>query len=94
MVRLVRAQFPDLGKVARIGIEPCIDPHLRNSGRLSSRDMPLPTLSVALHYLSRFGQPRELTDDLLLRKHERGHSFPLKHLFNVEAEDLLLALLW
>jgi hypothetical protein len=40
------------------------------------------------------GQPRELTDDLLPRKHDRGHSFPLKHLFNVEAEDMLMALLW
>jgi hypothetical protein len=49
---------------------------------------------LALSFSHLPGQPRELTDDLLLRKHERGHSFPLKHLFNVEAEDLLLALLW
>lgn len=31
-----------------------IDPHLRNSGRLSSPDMLLPPLSVALHYLFTF----------------------------------------
>ena len=31
-----------------------IDPHLRNSGRLSFADMPLPPLSLALHYLFTF----------------------------------------
>jgi hypothetical protein len=43
-----------------------IDPHLRNSGRLSTPEMPSPPLSVALHYLFTFWSNSAEVEHLVL----------------------------
>lgn len=43
-----------------------VDPHLRNSGRLMTPDMPSPPLSVALHYLFTFWSDSAESEHLVL----------------------------
>jgi Pvc16 N-terminal domain len=43
-----------------------IDPHLRNSGRLTTPDMPTPPLSITLHYLFTFWSNSAEVEHLVL----------------------------
>jgi hypothetical protein len=54
---------------------------------LSSRDMPLPPVSVALHYLSRFGPTAPRTNISCLGKSWREDGEKVPHLLQGSARD-------